>query len=263
MNKELITNEDPKSPISEVFKSLRTNIQFMADSKGLKTVLVTSSMPGEGKSWVSSNLAVAFAQEGKKILLVDSDMRKGRVHKILGVEKKPGLSNYLSGISELEEGKNNIISYIKITEIKNLCVLPAGEVPPNPSELLVSQKATNLIKELGNIFDLVIFDGTPCLLVTDAIILARQIDTTVIVTAYNNTKLNDVDKIKKSIENVGGKVAGIVINRIPIPAKEYRHQYYYGNEKEEEKSKAKLTKEGKRIRQEKREKQQTGRRRRR
>lgn len=225
---ELIAYKDPKSPITEIFRTLRTNIQFMTSNKGLKTLLVTSSVPGEGKSWVSANLIIAFAQEGKKVLIVDSDMRKGRIHSIFNIEKKPGLSNYLSGIVDAED-VDNIFNYIKQTEIENLYVMPAGDVPPNPSELLVSNRTNTLLEELKNIFDLVIFDGTPSLIVTDALILARQVDATLIVTAYKTTKMGDVEKIKKSIENVGGKIAGIVINKIPISAKKYENSYYYGN----------------------------------
>lgn len=225
---ELITYNDPKSPISEIFRTLRTNIQFMTSNKGLKTLLVTSSVPGEGKSWISANLILAFAQEGKKVLIVDSDMRKGRLHTIFDVEKKPGLSNFLSEIIDVED-KDNVLNYIKQTKIENLYVMPTGDVPPNPSELLISDRTNLLLQQLENIFDIVIFDGTPSLIVTDALILARKVDATLIVTAYKTTKMGDVEKIKKSIENVGGKIAGIVINKIPISAKKYEHSYYYGN----------------------------------
>lgn len=229
MNKELITNEDPKSPISETFKTLRTNMQFMTSNKGLKTILVTSSIPGEGKSWVSSNLAITFAQEGKKVLIIDADMRKGRIHSIFNIDKKPGLSNYLSGVSEIKE-KDNILNYIKKTEIDNLNVIPSGDVPPNPSELLGNNKMEDLIGILRSMFDIIIFDGTPCLLVTDALILAGKLDSTLIVTSYKTTKMGNVEKIKKSIENVGGKIAGIVLNKIPISVKQYKNTYYYGSD---------------------------------
>lgn len=228
MKEELITYEDPKSPISEIFRTLRTNIQFMASNKKMKTILITSSVPGEGKSWVSSNLILAFAQQGKKVIIVDSDMRKGRLHSIFEVDKKPGLSNYLSGIVETKD-KDNIFNYIRQTKIANLYVMPSGDIPPNPSELLVSEKTKTLIDGLKNMFDIVIFDGTPALIVTDALILARQVDATLIVTSYKTTKMGDIEKIKKSIENVGGNIIGIVINKIEISAKKYENSYYYGH----------------------------------
>lgn len=233
---ELITYKDPKSPISEIFRTLRTNIQFMTSNKGLKTLLVTSSVPGEGKSWVSSNLILAFAQEGKKVLIVDSDMRKGRLHTIFDVEKKPGLSNFLSEITEVED-KDNVLNYIKQTKVENLYVMPTGDVPPNPSELLISDRTNLLLQKVQDIFDIVIFDGTPSLIVTDALILARKVDATLIVTSYKTTKMGDVEKIKKSIESVGGKIAGVVINKIPISAKKYENSYYYGNKQNKVESK--------------------------
>lgn len=235
---ELIAYKDPKSPISEIFRTLRTNLQFMTSNKGLKTLLVTSSVPGEGKSWVSANLASAFAQEGKKVIVVDSDMRKGRIHSIFDVEKKPGLSNYLSGIIEADD-KDNTFNYVRQTKVENLYVMPTGDVPPNPSELLVSDRMISLIENLKNVFDIIIFDGTPSLIVTDALILARQVDASLIVTAYKTTKMGDVEKIKKAIENVGGKIAGIVINKIPISAKRYEHSYYYGKKENKQEKETK------------------------
>lgn len=155
-------------------------------------------------------------------------MRKGRLHNIFEIDKKPGLSNYLSGIIEAED-KDNISNYIKTTNITNLYVMPSGDVPPNPSELLGLERTSYLIEELKEKFDIIIFDGTPSLIVTDALILSRQVDATLIVTSYKLTKMGDVEKIKKSIENVGGKIIGMVLNKIPISSKKYESSYYYGN----------------------------------
>ena len=234
MKKELIAYRDPKSPISEIFRTLRTNIQFMNTDKKLKALLITSTSPSEGKSWVSSNLAVTFAQAGKRVILVDADMRKGRQYSIFGVSPKPGLSNYLSGIDEYnnEESVVNVTNYIQKTKINNLCVMSAGNVPPNPSELLVSAKMIHLLDELKELADIVIIDGTPCELVTDSVILSRIVDSTIIVTAYAETKKDALKKILTSIENVGGKVAGVVINKIPIVGKKYKESYYYGSTKD-------------------------------
>lgn len=230
MKKEIITFKEPKSPISEVFRTLRTNIQFMNTKKGLKSLLITSTSPSEGKSWVSTNLAVTFAQAGKKVILVDCDMRKGRQFSIFGVPPTPGLSNYLSGInSNGEESSSNILSYINETEVKNLYLIPAGNIPPNPSELLVSEQMVDTINTLEQVCDLIIFDGTPSNLVTDAVIVSRYVDTTLIVSAYKQTKMDDLERIKKDIENVGGKIAGVVINKMPITQKEYYSSYYYGS----------------------------------
>lgn len=229
MKEEVIAFTDPKSPVSEMFKTLRTNIQFMNTNKPLKTLLVTSTLPGEGKSWTAANLAVTFAQAGKKVLLIDADMRKGRQFNIFEVPPTPGLSNYLSGVIDGENVDYELERFIKGTELDNLSIMPAGNVPPNPTELLVSEKMINLIKKVDEMYDITIFDGTPGLLVADASILSRIVDSTIIVTAHNETKIDNVSEVKKAIENIGGKVAGVVINKIPISAKKYENTYYYGH----------------------------------
>ena len=227
MKKELIVQRSPKSPVAEVFRTLRTNIQFMNSQKDLKTLLVTSTMPGEGKSWVSSNLAITFAQAGKRVALVDADMRKGRLHT---VENIPGLSNYLSGIDEVgKTNKEGIVHYVKPTTIDNLFLITCGNIPPNPSELLASEKTLAMIDKLKDIFDIVILDGTPGLIVTDALILSRIVDSTIIVTSHKSTKKDSLEKVKKDIENVGGKIAGVVINKVPVNAAKYESSYYYGS----------------------------------
>ena len=227
MKKELIAQRDPKSPISEVFRTLRTNIQFMNSGKKLQVIQVASTLPREGKSYVSSNLAVTFAQAGKKVILIDADMRKGRLFSIFEVSPRPGLSNYLSGIDADENGNMELSKYIQRTEVDNLLLMPAGNIPPNPSELLVSPQMTKLLEDLKEVCDIVIIDGTPCALVTDSVILSRIVDTTVIVSACNETKKDNLERVIKNIQNVGGKIAGVVINKVPISAKKYSENYYY------------------------------------
>jgi len=230
MKKELIVQRNPKSPIAEMFRTLRTNIQFMNSKKELKTILVTSTMPGEGKSWVSSNLAVTFAQSGKRVCIVDADMRKGRMAALFQTDVTPGLSNYLSGFDTNGIADNeDIIKYIKPTEVENLFLIPAGNVPPNPAELLGTETTVKMIDKLKEVFDVIILDGTPGMLVTDALILSRIADTTILVASHKSTKKDDLEKVKKSIENVGGKIAGVVLNKMPVKAKEYNSAYYYGN----------------------------------
>ena len=227
MRKELIAQKDPKSPVSEVFRTLRTNIQFMNAKGKLKTLLVTSTLPGEGKSWVASNLAVTFAQAGKNVILIDADMRKGRQYTIFGVSPIPGLSNYLSDVSSDEV--IDYIDYIQETEVDNLYVMPAGNVPPNPSELLTSMEMVNLLEELKKISDIVIIDGTPCELVTDSVVISRIVDSTIIVTASKQTKKENLKRVIANIKNVGGNLAGVVLNKVPISAKRYEQSYYYGS----------------------------------
>lgn len=227
MKNELITFTSPKSSVSEAFRTLRTNIQFINVNNKAKSILVTSTVPGEGKSWVSANLAITFAQAGKKVILVDADMRKGRQHEVFELSNENGLSNYL--VSIVEDNKIELSNYIKQTVVENLYIVTAGIIPPNPSELLTSQKMSDLIKELEDTADIVIFDGTPSTIVTDALILAKDISTTLIVTSHKQTKMEDLKQIKKSIENVGGKIAGVVVNKVPRSQKIYGGGYYYEN----------------------------------
>ena len=231
MKRELVAELDPKSPISEVFRTLRTNIQFMNTKGKLKTILVTSTFPGEGKSWVASNLAVTFAQAGKKVVLIDADMRKGRQYNIFGISPIPGLSNYLSGI-DMDNGERDITDiadYVQDTEVDNLFVMPAGNIPPNPSELLISPQMVDLLEQLKDLCDIVIIDGTPNELVTDSLILTRLVDSTIIVTASKQTKKDNLRRAIQNIQNVGGKIAGVVVNKVPIAAKKYEQSYYYGS----------------------------------
>lgn len=230
MKKELIVQRNPKSPIAEMFRTLRTNIQFMNSKKELRTILVTSTMPGEGKSWVSANLAITFAQTGKRVCIIDADMRKGRMANLFQTDLIPGLSNYLSGIDNKgKDDEMDIIKHIKPTEIDNLFLIPAGNVPPNPAELLGTETTVKMLDKLKEIFDVIILDGTPAMLVTDALILSRIADTTILVASHKSTKKDDLEKIKRSIENVGGRIAGVVLNRKPVKAKEYSTSYYYGS----------------------------------
>jgi len=259
MYNELIVDNDPKSPISEVFRTLRTNIQFMNENGKLNTLLVTSTMPGEGKTWISSNLAVTFAQAGKVVVLVDSDMRKGRLHEVFGVSQSLGLSNYLSGFEEyvdtekipiikrfyesnddIEDDVAKLARYLKKTDIENLYVLPAGVVPPNPSELLGTDKMPELLERLKRFCDLVIIDGTPCKLVTDSLILTHLVDSTVVITADKKTKKDELNRVIDNIQKVGGKISGIVVNKVQTSASKYSKYgdtYYYYGEKELKKSK--------------------------
>ena len=227
IRKELIAQRDPKSPVSEVFRTLRTNIQFMSTNKKLKTLLITSTFPSEGKSWVASNLAVTFAQAGNKVILIDADMRKGRQYTIFGASPRPGLSNYLSGMDVTDGQEPDITNYLQKTEIENLLIMVAGNIPPNPSELLVSPQMNKLIEDLKEACDIIIIDGTPCELVTDSVILSRIVDSTVIVTAHKETKKDNLQRIIRNIQNVGGHLAGVVVNKMPISVKKYNEKYYY------------------------------------
>jgi len=221
MKTELVVDHNPKSSVSEAIRIVRTNLQFSSADKEVKTILVTSSIAGEGKSFISSNLAVAFAQNGKKVLLIDCDLRRGRLHRIFNLENDKGLSNLL--ISDIQA---NFSGYLQKTRIKNLFLLSSGSVPPNPSELLDSKKNETLIELLSKKFDYIIFDGTPVGGLTDSVIMAKYVDKVAIVCAVNYTKIDQLVNTQKTLENIEADIAGVIVNKIPDMHSSYYGSYY-------------------------------------
>lgn len=217
---EIIVENYPKSIVSETIKGLRTNLQFSSVDSGFKTILITSANASEGKSFVSANLATSFAQANKKVLLVDCDLRKGRLHKIFNIANLNGYSNLLT--DEIENYKK----YVKKTHIKNLSVIPRGVFPPNPSELLASNKNRDLIFALKSKYDIVIFDGAPCNGVTDSAIMSTLVDETLVVVRDNATKKATLDTATDSLKKVNAHVTGIVLNG--VNRKTARYYSYYG-----------------------------------
>ena len=198
-----------------------------------KVITVSSVKGGVGKTTMALNLAGIYCELGKKVLIIDADMRKGRQYAIFGVAPRPGLSNYLSSTEFDDKGQatESLKEYIQETEVNNLFIITSGNVPPNPAELIGSAQMVNLIENLKNVFDIIIFDGTPCELVADSIILSRLVDSVIIVTAYKKTKKDSLDRCIKNIQNVGGKIAGVILNKMPIKGKEYVEKYYYYGKK--------------------------------
>ena len=217
---EIISHKNPKSIIAESVKILRTNLQFSKLDGNLKTVMIKSSVPGEGKSFTSSNLAVAFSQLGMKVLIVDCDMRRGVQHKQFTVSNTNGLSDLLID-SAVEYTK-----YIKPTKVDNLYVITSGTVPPNPSELLSSKSFENFVKDAKEIFDIIIFDLPPATVVPDASIVATKVDKTVIVSRIKVTPMEELEKTKKMLENVGANIVGVVVNGVKTSGKKYYGKYY-------------------------------------
>ena len=225
---ELVVDKKPKAVTSENIRTLRANLQFSSIDKELKTLLITSTIPGEGKSYISSNLAISFAQAGKKVLIIDCDLRKGRQHRMFKLNSRKGLSNLL--ISD-----NSYKDYIAATKIENLYVIPRGVVPPNPSELLGSKKNVQLIEELKKHFDIIILDGAPITGLSDSLIISSIVDKVLIVSSINRTPKTELKNIKKSLENVGANIAGLVINNINNKTDSYGSYYYYNYGYEEKK----------------------------
>ena len=221
MKRELIVDHNPKSPLSEAIKNIRTNLQFSSVDGKVKNILVTSSTSGEGKSFISANLAVAFAKLGSNVLIVDCDMRLGRQHEIFDLSNSTGLSNLL--IDDVDKKYNN---YIQKTEIKNVSVLTRGIVPPNPSELLASEKNKHLVEILSKKYDYIIWDGVPVIGLTDSRIMADLVDKVVIVSAYKKTPIEMLKSSSVSLENFKGKIAGVIVNGVPFKGNHYYTKSY-------------------------------------
>ena len=218
---DLVVDKKPNAIVSESIRTLRTNLQFSSIDNEIKTLLITSSVPSEGKSFISANLAISFAQTGKKVLLIDCDLRKGRQHKIFNVNGKEGLSNLL--ISDI----TSCSDYIYTTKIKNLFLMPRGIVPPNPSELLNSKKNESLIALLKKHFDIVILDGAPINGLSDSLILSSYVDRVLLVSCLNRTPKTEFKNTIKSLQNVNANIAGCIANNVSANHGGYGKYYYY------------------------------------
>ena len=236
-NIELIVNEKPNAAASEGIRNLRTSLQFSSVDEKLKTILVTSSVPSDGKSFISANLAVSFAQAGKRTLLIDCDLRKGRQHKIFNISGNEGLSNLL-----IEDVKN-CSNYIFKTKVNNLFLMPRGTFPPNPSELLNSKKNRLLIETLQKHFEIIILDGAPVSGLSDSLILSSLVDKTILVSSINHTPKTELSNARKALAGVSANIAGVVANRVVAKkGGSGSYYYYYGYDDNGEKSKSKKTK---------------------
>lgn len=221
---ELLAQKYPKSVVSESIKTLRTNLQFSSVDEDIKTILITSSIPGEGKSFISANLAISFAQTDKKVLIVDCDMRKGRQHRIFKLSNSKGLSNLLI------DDMTNYKDYINKTSVDGVHVITRGTVPPNPSELLNSKKNADLIRVLKAKYDVIIYDGVPCNGLPDSIIMSKLVDKVLIVSSDSMTPKSVLESTKKQLESVNAPVAGDVLNNVNRKNSTYGKYYgYYGD----------------------------------
>ncbi|MER2105648.1 MAG: CpsD/CapB family tyrosine-protein kinase [Solibacillus sp.] len=217
--RQLITSVNPKSVIAEQFKIIRTNLNFSMPQENLRSIVITSTQMSEGKSTISSNLGVTYAQAGKKVIFVDADMRKPTVHHTFGLKNTTGLSNLL--IKELK--MNDVIQQ---TNIENLDVVTSGPIPPNPAELLTSSELKVLLEELKQSYDLVIFDAPPVLPVTDAQIISNIMDGTVLVVNSGKTEKEGVLKAKELLEKSKANLLGVVLNNVTLEDNNYYYRYY-------------------------------------
>jgi len=228
LNPQLVTLNHPKAPITEAFRTLRTNIEFSSLDKQIKSLVVTSSVPGEGKSTIASNLAVAMAQAGKRVILVDADLRRPSVGRIFGLKTATGFTTVLLA---RENRAGAIDRALQATMVPNLLVMTSGPHPPNPAELLASQSATEVLRELEARSDLVILDTPPMGPLTDAVVLSARVGGTIVVARAASTRRTVVGNSVNTLRKVGGNVLGTVLNMVDLKGiGSYSYYYYYSSE---------------------------------
>ena len=227
-NIDLISQKIPHSRIAESYRSIRTSIIFSSpEDRPLKTVLITSSLPQEGKTFVSINLGIVFAHTNEPIILIESDMRKPRISRAFGMPNEVGLSSYLAGKADINE-------VIKSTTIPNLSLISSGPIPPNPTELLTSAKTQQLLNELKSKFTRIIIDSPPILYVTDTSILANIADGVIQIVRAGKTNINHVLRSKQRLTEAKAKIIGIILNDLDVKKEDsyyYYHYYYYSHDK--------------------------------
>lgn len=221
--KPLLTQAAPQSPRAESFRQIRTNLQFAKVSHKSKAILVTSSLPGEGKTTTATNLAIALAQAGQTVVLIDADLRRPRVDDYLGLERNAGLTTSLIGEADVND-------LLQPWGDDDLYVLTSGVIPPNPSELLGSEAMRNLIGRLEEAFDAVIIDAPPLLPVTDAAVLAQQVGGVALVVGSTRVKTQDLQKSLAALEMVDADLLGVVVNLLPPKGPDSYTYSYYSNQ---------------------------------
>ena len=216
----LVTQNDPKNPAAEAYRVIRTGIQFAQAGKELQTIALTSCTPNEGKSTTIANLAVVLTQAGKSVLLIDCDMRNPTVHKNFNLSNKIGLSSCISMGTPLSEA-------VQATKIENLYALTGGVVPPNPSELLGSERMKNILQRAKEEYDYVLIDTPPVLPVTDALVLSRLVDGLIMVISSGEVKVEMARDVKNQLVNAGANILGVVLNKVRSEHHGYGYGYYY------------------------------------
>ncbi|MGG0590889.1 CpsD/CapB family tyrosine-protein kinase [Priestia megaterium] len=220
LKRRLLAHNSPKDPVAEQYRTIRTNIQFSDTEQDIKSIILTSTGPGEGKSTTASNLATVYAQQGLRVLLIDADLRKPTAHYTFRLENHVGLTNVLTKQSTLGQA-------VQGTEVPELFLLTSGPIPPNPAELLASNNMTELLKEMKQEFDMIIFDTPPVLAVADAQILANQVDGSILVVSSGKTDKEAGIKAKELLLKANAKLLGAVLNNRKMEEGS-DYYYYYG-----------------------------------
>jgi succinoglycan biosynthesis transport protein ExoP len=222
-DRELIVHRRPTSGTAEAARSIRTNVLFMSPDRPYRTLLVTSPGPSEGKTTVACNIASAMAQAGRRVVLLDCDMRRPRLHRVFGKPMDRGITTAL-----LEKG--TLDSVIYSTEVPNLSVVTTGPLPPHPAELLHSESFAKLLGGLRDRFDLVVIDSPPVLPVTDAAVLSTAVDGTILVTRAFQTRRDMAKRAARALRDVGAHLVGVVLNGVDLEKEQYGYRYYYSRE---------------------------------
>ena len=213
----LVTIAQPRSPVSEAYRSLRTSIQFLSLDRTVQTILVTSAGPGEGKSTTLANLAVTFAEAGREVIVVDGDLRRPSLHRFFGLANDHGLTAAM-------RDEQPLANLILPTDIPHLRLLPSGPLPPNPSELLGSQRMDRIIENLRSVAEIILFDSPPTIAVTDASVLGAKMDGVLLVVSAGKTKRDHALRAKSILQKGNAKVLGVVLNNVKFDGSLY--QYY-------------------------------------
>jgi non-specific protein-tyrosine kinase len=216
------TIDEPRSLVSEAFRSLRTNIQFASVDSRVRTLLVTSPSPSDGKTSVAVNLAIVLAQSGRKVVLMDADLRRPRVHTVLGIHNRTGVSDLFVQDQIILDGS------LQEMDLENLYVISSGGTPPNPAELLGSDKMADILEALGEMADIIVIDSSPVMAVTDASVLAPRVDGVLLVLKPGETNMAAANQTVEQLKRVGAKILGVVLNAVDLQRSRYSYYYYRG-----------------------------------
>ena len=217
---DLLSGEKLTSTVAEAFRTLRTNLQYLSPEKKVKRLVISSATPKEGKSFVVANLGLTLSQMGHKTLVIDADLRKPVMEKIFDVSRKPGLSDAIIAEIPWRDG-------IKTTPFENLHLLPVGNIPPNPVELLGSDKMSDILHEIADEYEYILLDTPPVLPLTDAVVLARKADGVILVIQYHKVEIEAVLRARERFESVDAPILGAILNEVEISRLHPNYYYYY------------------------------------
>jgi capsular exopolysaccharide synthesis family protein len=217
----MITIDEPRSPVSEAFRSLRTNFQFTSVDKPMRSLLITSAGIGEGKTLVAANLSVVLAQGGSQVTLVDTDLRRPRIHRQLKIPNRRGLTSLFM------RPDINLDGALQEAGVNGLSAITSGNLPPNPAELLGSERMRNILEKICQQSHVVVFDSPPVIAVTDAVILSQVVDGVLLVVQPGKSKIAALQKTVEQLKRVGANIIGVVLNNVRHNAARYSYYYYY------------------------------------